>query len=287
MDVKFEHDFTAPRPRVFIGRQRTVIASIDRSLGPHGRLPAAASRRSGSLFAGCPQTTMSSALPSLDQLRLSLFSRYTACTAYAFPKLRIIYSYIILQTLESYHIWRGRLFALSQRWHLSRLNPYFIDARGINIFVIISAATLVALVSLLLYCGRRRRLSAIGRPRDIHRPLNALLNLVSPSSSIWPAYFIQLSVGALIVGKETLVVSLSPLRDFCIRGRLELRPSTDALRDLLLDISEIEGWKIRLHVDASLRLRVIVGITLSYLSYLFPRVGPSISISYIETVDSW
>ena len=144
-------------------------------------------------------------------------------------------------------------------------------------FKINSFATGFGILLLLIVLGFSlstiRRRPRLVNSQDLSLPLDALMTLVSPTTSLWPPTYLRAARRGGQAHQQVLVISLQSLQDDCISDAVELRSSPSKLPDLILDTLQHRGWRVRLHVDAAWRLRVFAHTLKAYLPCLIPRVS--------------
>ena len=122
-----------------------------------------------------------------------------------------------------------------------------------------------AAISLFFLYGPRRP-ATVANARPV---LQALLEVVTPTQSIWPSQYASLAYRAAVFSsvtskKTTIWIPLSTLYDDILSERLELRNPRDTLPLLLNNTLSVHGVDIRLDVDLHWNLVVrLLSVALS------------------------
>ena len=126
-------------------------------------------------------------------------------------------------------------------------------------------------VLLMLSCISRKRSRSVGS-QDLYKPLNALMTVVAPTTSLWSGKYIRIARKAARSRQHTLLLSLYDLQNDYICGNLELRHSAK-LPELMRNTLLTDGWRIRLHASVVWRSRVLMYLIKAYLGHFVPRVS--------------
>ena len=143
----------------------------------------------------------------------------------------------------------------------------------LKVILLQSAFVAFCTVIYALFNNRPRRAPELPDSPRLRAPLNALLNFLTPTTSIWPEFYLHIAQCGLINRSAQLNIPLMQLLRELLHGDTELRYPTADLPSFISNTHSSDGWRIKPSVEIYWHVYVAFQIIRLRLSRLSPLVS--------------
>lgn len=147
----------------------------------------------------------------------------------------------------------------------------------------VSAACLALLILSLPFYNRRRRTIELSDSPRLRAPLNALLDFLTPTTSVWPEDYLKIAEQSLLHSSARLKLPIRSLLRDVLHGTVELRHPAADLPAFILNTHNSHEWSIAPSLEISWHVYVAFQIFRLRLSGLSPLVSLFLSRTQVYT----